>query len=91
MVVAGRTTAHQPWWANLWFAEQGLGLHPDHDHRRRCPAALVLHRRRITAFLAAALVVPAVFHLFVMRVTLPYYWVMWLPRGGPVRLGWAAS
>ena len=91
VVVAGRTTAHQPWWANLWFAEQGLGLLLTMIIVAGVLAALVLHRRRITAFLAAALVVPAVFHLFVMRVTLPYYWVMWLPLvAGLSFLGWAA-
>jgi 4-amino-4-deoxy-L-arabinose transferase-like glycosyltransferase len=75
----GRVSLHPPWWTNLWFAKQGLGSVLAWALLAAVLAALVLRRDRWVAWLAAGLVGPFVFHGFVAKVTLPFYWVMWMP------------
>lgn len=76
---AGRATLHPDWWANLWWAGRGLGPLVVVATLLGATAALVLRRDRLVAWCLAALVGPAVFHLFLAKVALPYYYVMWLP------------
>ncbi|MCU1655880.1 MAG: phospholipid carrier-dependent glycosyltransferase [Pseudonocardiales bacterium] len=77
--VDGHYTLHQPWWANFWFAEQGLGAPATVAVLGTAIAAVVLRRDQIVAWCLAALVGPVVFHCVLASVTLPFYWAMWMP------------
>ncbi|MBA8949384.1 ArnT family glycosyltransferase [Actinomadura namibiensis] len=88
---AGRVTAHPPWWANLWFAGHGLGSVVVGVLVIGWVAALVLRRDRLVGWCAAALVAPVLFHCFLARVVLGFYWAMWLPAAiAAAALGLAA-
>ncbi|WP_158628171.1 ArnT family glycosyltransferase [Actinomadura harenae] len=76
---AGRVTAHPPWWTNLWFAGHGLGPVVVGVLAIGWVSALILRRDRLVGWCAAALVAPVLFHCFLARVTLGFYWAMWLP------------
>ena len=91
VVVAGRSMTHPPWWANLWFAWNGLGALLAILLAVGVLAALALNRDRVVAFWGAALVGPIVFFFFVADVALPFYWVMWVPLAMAVSVtGWRA-
>ena len=77
--VAGRFTAHPPWWAFLWFAWHGLGGVVAVTSLVCCAAAVVMRRDRLVVWCAAALAGPLIFHMFFAGVVLPFYWVMWAP------------
>jgi 4-amino-4-deoxy-L-arabinose transferase-like glycosyltransferase len=79
IAVAGRVSAHPPWWANLWFAGQGLGEVTSLVLLVSILLAVVLVRTRFTLVLVAAVAGPVVFHCFIAGVTLPYYWTLWEP------------
>ncbi|MFC1437110.1 phospholipid carrier-dependent glycosyltransferase [Streptacidiphilus sp. N1-10] len=76
---AGRVSQHPPWWANLWFAGHSLGPVLTVALLLAVLAAVVLRRDRLTVWCLAALVGPFVFHCFVAKVVLGFYWVMWMP------------
>ncbi|MGI5171177.1 phospholipid carrier-dependent glycosyltransferase [Spirillospora sp. CA-253888] len=76
---AGRVTAHPPWWTNLWFAGQGLGSVVAGVLVIGWVGALVLRRDRLVGWCVVALVAPVLFHCFVAKVVLGFYWTMWLP------------
>ena len=75
----GRVAYHPPWWAFLWLAQHGLGAGVSVIVLVCATAALVLRRDRLVLWCATALAGPLVFHMFLARVILPYYWVMWMP------------
>ncbi len=75
----GMVTLHPPWWANLWFARVGLGNWLALTLGVMVLVALALRRDQIVWWCAAAVVAPFVFHSFISGVSLPYYWVMWMP------------
>jgi 4-amino-4-deoxy-L-arabinose transferase-like glycosyltransferase len=77
--LAGEVTMHPPWWANLWFAGQGLGAALGWLILLTALAGIVLSRTRLVWWCLGALAGPFVFHSFIAGVTLPFYWVMWLP------------
>lgn len=76
---AGRVSAAPPWWANPWFAGHDYGPVLTVFLAASAVCALVLRRDRLTWWCLAALAAPFVFHCFVARVALGYYWVMWAP------------
>lgn len=76
---AGMVTAHPLWWANLWFARQGLGTALTWVLVATALSAVVLRHDRLVWWCVAALVGPFVFHCFVAGVVLPFYWAMWMP------------
>ncbi|MFC4908315.1 ArnT family glycosyltransferase [Actinomadura gamaensis] len=88
---AGRVTAHPPWWTNLWFAGHGLRPVVVGVLVVGWGAAVALRRDRLVGWCAAALVAPGVFHCFLAKVVLGFYWVMWLPAAiATAALGLAA-
>ncbi|MEY9837628.1 ArnT family glycosyltransferase [Streptacidiphilus sp. EB103A] len=76
---AGQVSKFPPWWANLWFAGHSLGSVLTVVLLIAVLAAVVLRRDQLTAWCVAALVGPFVFHCFVAKVALGFYWVMWMP------------
>lgn len=76
---AGRATMDPAWWANLWWAGRGLGAMVVVATLVGVASALILRHDRLVAWCVAALVGPMGFHLFIARVALPFYYVMWLP------------
>lgn len=76
---AGRVAMLPPWWTNLWFAGHSYGSVLTVSLVVSALCALVLRRDRLTAWCAAALAVPFVFHCFIANVVLGYYWAMWTP------------
>lgn len=77
--LAGQVTATPPWWANFWFAGQGVGSILSWVLPLTAVAAVVLRRDRLTGWLLASLAAPLVFHVLVAGVTLPFYWTLWMP------------
>lgn len=76
---AGQVSRFPPWWANLWFAGHSLGPALTTVLLIAVLSAVTLRRDQLTAWCVAALVGPFVFHCFVARVALGFYWVMWMP------------
>lgn len=79
VALAGRLMIRPEWWANLWFAGQGIGTALSWAVPLTALAAVVLRRDRLVAWCVASLVAPFIFHFFVAGVVLPFYWVMWTP------------
>lgn len=78
----GIVTDHPPWWADLWFASQGIGgvVSLLVVIGMVCAVGvMVLRRDRLVLWLVTALIGPFVFHSFVAGVTLPFYWALWAP------------
>lgn len=76
---AGRVAFHPPWWANLWFAEQSLGVATTCFLLAAALLAVIARRDRLTAFLLAALAGPILFHCFIAGAAEGFYWTPWLP------------
>jgi hypothetical protein len=86
---AGRVSAEPPWWANFWFAGYGIGVLASIALFIAALVAVALVRQRPTWTLASALAAPVLFHTVLARVTLPFYWTMWLPAFlGLAAIGW---
>jgi 4-amino-4-deoxy-L-arabinose transferase-like glycosyltransferase len=77
--LAGQVTDHPPWWANFWFAGQGVGPILRWALPLTAVAAIVLRRDRLVWWLLAALAGPFIFHALVSGVVLPFYWNLWMP------------
>lgn len=77
--LAGEVTWHPPWWANLWFAGQGMGAAVTVVVLALAAAACALRRDRLVVFCLAALVGPIIFHCFIAGVALSFYWTLWMP------------
>ena len=77
--LAGQLFIHPPWWANLWFAGQGVGPILTWTLPIAAVCAVVIRRDRLVAWLVAAFIGPFVFHSFVAGVALPFYWALWAP------------
>lgn len=78
VIVAGRVVLHPPWWANLWFTEQGLG---PWLLAALCLAALFAFLPRpseLSVYLGVALAVLLVFYLLVAKNALPSYYYVWV-------------
>lgn len=78
VIVAGRVVLHPPWWANLWFTEQGLG---PWLLAVLCLAALFAFLPRpseLSVYLGVALAVLLVFYLLVAKNALPSYYYVWV-------------
>jgi|GEM_PF-899202 len=76
---AGQLSFHPPWWANLWFAGQGVGAVLSWTLPLSMLAAVVLRRDRLVAWLVASLAAPIAFHCWLAGVVLPFYWALWTP------------
>ena len=76
---AGRVALHPPWWAFAWFAQHGLGVGVTVVCLVCAVAAMVLRRDQLVLWCVTALAGPLLFHMFIARVTLSFYWVMWMP------------
>lgn len=77
--VAGHIAPHQPWWSNFWFAAHSMGTVVTTAIVLLVAAAVLLGRNRVVGWLLSAMAGPVIFHSFVAGVTLPFYWVMWMP------------
>lgn len=89
VVLDGTTVSHPPWWANLWFAWDGLGTLLVVLLVIGVVAALVVTRDHLVAFCLMGLLGPVVFFFFFAGVALPFYWVMWAPLAITVSVvGW---
>lgn len=78
VVVAGTTTAHPPWWANLWFTEQGLG---PWLVIALCVAALfafVPRPSELSVYLGVASAVLLIFYCGIAGNALPSYYYVWV-------------
>lgn len=76
--LAGRATAHPPWWANLYFAWKGFGPVTIAVFVLGTAAALFDRRHRfLVVSLLLALVPLMVFYLFVAKNALPSYYYAW--------------
>jgi 4-amino-4-deoxy-L-arabinose transferase-like glycosyltransferase len=76
---AGHKSDHPPAWAFLWFAAHGLGLAVVVISVIAALAAVVLRHDRLVFWCLAALTGPVLFHMFIARVILGFYWIMWMP------------
>ena len=76
---AGRVSQFPPWWTNFWFAAYGMGAVTTLILLAAALIAIFTVRQPVTWWLAAVLTGPVVFHCFVAKVVLPFYWTMWLP------------
>jgi hypothetical protein len=72
-------SAHPPWWANFWFAGHKCGSVLTAFLVAAALCAVMLRRDRLVGWCLAAFATPVVFHGFVTKVALGYYWVMWTP------------
>jgi 4-amino-4-deoxy-L-arabinose transferase-like glycosyltransferase len=77
--VDGRVYLHPPWWANFYYAGQGVGVVTSVALVVAAIAAVVLVRTPAMLLMVTALVGPVVFHCVLAGVTLPYYWTLWEP------------
>lgn len=75
--VAGTTYTHAPWWANLWFMVQGMGLPFVIVLAVGVVAALVIRPDRLTVWLAVSLALILGFYLGYADVALAYYYDAW--------------
>lgn len=78
MTVAGITSPFPPWWANLWFMVEGIGVPTTIVLAIGLLAAVIVGRpRRLVLFVGTALAALLVFHLFASNVSLPHYYYAW--------------
>ncbi len=75
--VAGTTYTHAPWWANLWFMLQGMGLPVILVLAVGVGAAIVIRPDRLVVWLGVALLLLFAFYLGYADVALAYYYDAW--------------
>jgi hypothetical protein len=78
VVVAGAATTHPPWWANLLFAVEGMGVATTVVLAVGAVAAFLGRPRTLPVFLATAVLLEWVFQLVVSSVALPHYYYAWV-------------
>ena len=76
---AGRATGDPPWWTNFWFAGHGMGVAVTFALLISAVYAVVRVRMMVTWWCLAALAGPVLFHCFIAKVVLPFYWTLWIP------------
>jgi hypothetical protein len=77
--VAGETFAHPPWWADLWFMVEGMGVITVALLVVGTALAVVVHPDRLVAYVATALGLLVVFYLVFSPIALGHYYYVWTP------------
>jgi hypothetical protein len=78
VIVEGHTVTHPPWWANLWFTEQGLGFWLT---LALCVAGVFAFLPRpseLSVYLGVAGVVLVIFYCGIAGNALPSYYYVWV-------------
>lgn len=76
---AGQVSTKPPWWANPWFAGHDYGSVLVVFLVAAAVCGVALRRDLFVGWCAAALAAPFVFHCFVAKIALGYYWTLWTP------------
>jgi hypothetical protein len=78
VLIQGKAVLHPPWWANLWFTEQGIG---PWLLLALCVAAFFAFVPKISdlsAYIGVAGVVLLIFYCGIAHVALPSYYYVWV-------------
>ncbi|MCS5713216.1 hypothetical protein NVV95_01480 [Herbiconiux sp. CPCC 205716] len=78
VVVAGVATTRPPWWTNLLYSVDGMGIAATVVLVVGLLAAFWLRPPALTLYVAAGMVLLLAFHLFASRVMLSHYYYAWV-------------
>ncbi|MFB2599288.1 glycosyltransferase family 39 protein [Herbiconiux sp. P17] len=78
VVVAGVVTSTPPWWANLLFSVEGMGIAASIVLGVGAVAAFFGQRIRLPLFLGSAVVLLWIFYLGISTVALKHYYYAWV-------------
>ncbi|MGA1835550.1 glycosyltransferase family 39 protein [Herbiconiux sp. 11R-BC] len=78
VVVGGDVYAHPPWWANLLFSVDGMGVVAVVVLLAGTVAAFFARRRQLPLYLGAAVALLWIFYLGVSAIALTHYYYAWV-------------
>ncbi|GLK18702.1 hypothetical protein [Herbiconiux flava] len=78
VVVAGVATTDPPWWTNLLYSVEGMGIAASAVLVVGLIAAFWLRPPALTLYVFGGMALLLVFHLFVSRVMLSHYYYVWV-------------
>lgn len=77
VLVAGTIYQHPPWWTHLWWQWESLGALGSLSIIAGLAAAATLGRRRLSAYILAAVIVPLAYFSLFAGVALNHYHFAW--------------